>query len=121
MTKARASLFDQFPSSTSIILIILWICCSVLLPGCGRSGRPDEMVVMIEKRLYFDPRNESDSAADRMRQLIFNGLTRKNEAFEPVPELAERFESSPDYRVFTFHLRSGVKFHNGQPLTARDV
>src|SRR5215510_3945289 len=56
-----------------------------------------------------------------MRQLIFNGLTRKNEKFEPVPDLAEKFESSPDYKTFTFYLRPNVRFHNRQPLSAADV
>ncbi|HKX31584.1 MAG TPA: ABC transporter substrate-binding protein [Blastocatellia bacterium] len=121
MTKARALLPISFPSPFVIILIILWCCLPVFWQGCGRGSRPDELVIMIEKRVYFDPRNESDSAAERMRQLMFNGLTRKDEKFEPVSDLAERFEASPDYRVFTFYLRPGVKFHNGQPLTARDV
>ena len=69
MTKARALLSIAFPSPFVIILIIL-CCLPVLWQGCGRGSRPDELVIMIEKRVYFDPRNESDSAAERMRQLI---------------------------------------------------
>jgi peptide/nickel transport system substrate-binding protein len=80
------------------------------------------MVVILEKRIEtFDPRVSSDSAAERMRQLIFNGLTRKNDKFDPEPDLAERFEASPDYKTFTFYLRPNVKFHNGQKLSAADV
>ncbi|MEO6726618.1 MAG: ABC transporter substrate-binding protein [Blastocatellia bacterium] len=77
---------------------------------------------MLEKRVgTFDPRMSSDSADERMRQLLFNGLTRKNETFDPVPDLAERFEASPDYKLFTFHLRPNIKFHNNQKLSALDV
>jgi peptide/nickel transport system substrate-binding protein len=77
---------------------------------------------MLEKRIEtFDPRVSSDSAAERMRQLIFNGLTRKDEKFDPVPDLALAFESSADYRTFTFHLRPNVKFHHGKVLSAADV
>jgi peptide/nickel transport system substrate-binding protein len=77
---------------------------------------------MLEKRIEtFDPRVSSDSAAERMRQLIFNGLTRKDEKFDPIPDLAERFESSPDYKTFTFYLRPNIKFHNGEKLSAADV
>ncbi len=80
------------------------------------------MVATLEKRVEtFDPRVSSDSAAERMRQLMFNGLTRKDEKFDPAPDLAERFESSEDYRTFTFHLRPKVKFHNGEWLSAADV
>jgi peptide/nickel transport system substrate-binding protein len=38
-----------------------------------------------------------------------------------VPALAERWEISPDNLTYTFYLRKGVKFHDGQPFSARDV
>lgn len=38
-----------------------------------------------------------------------------------IPELAERWEASPDAKVWTFTLRKGVEFHNGKSLTAEDV
>src|SRR5262249_12040134 len=91
-------------------------------PACRKVSRQDELVVILEKPVEtFDPRVSADSAAERMRQLIFNGLTRKNEKFDPVPDLAERFESSPDYKNFSFYLRPNVKFHDGRSLTAADV
>jgi len=93
-----------------------------LSAGCRQGNSAGELVMMIEKRITtFDPRVSSDSADERMRQLIFNGLTRKNEKFDPIPDLAESFEASPDQKTFTFRLRQGVKFHNGQKLSALDV
>jgi ABC-type transport system substrate-binding protein len=38
-----------------------------------------------------------------------------------VPDLAQRWEISPDGRAYTFHLRRGVRFHDGAELTAEDV
>ncbi|MBI3826067.1 MAG: ABC transporter substrate-binding protein [Candidatus Rokubacteria bacterium] len=38
-----------------------------------------------------------------------------------VPDLAERWEISQDGRLYTFHLRRGVKFHHGKPFKAEDV
>ena len=37
------------------------------------------------------------------------------------PDLAERWEVSPDGRDYTFHLRHGVTWHDGEPFTATDV
>lgn len=38
-----------------------------------------------------------------------------------IPDLAERWEVSDDGLLYTFHLKPGVKFHDGTPLTSRDV
>jgi len=54
-------------------------------------------------------------------QLIYDTLVVKNNRFEFVPSLAERVEESADHQTFTFHLRQGVYFHNGKPLTSADV
>jgi len=70
----------------------------------------------------FDPRfSTTFQTSARIMQLIFDTLVVKNERFEFVPSLAERFEESEDHRTFTFHLRPGVTFHNGEPLTSADV
>ena len=53
--------------------------------------------------------------------LVYNGLVRFDAEGLVVPDLAERWEVSPDGLVYTFHLRSGVRFHDGSTLTAPDV
>lgn len=53
--------------------------------------------------------------------LIFTGLTRVNGRGEIVPDLAERWEISPDGITYTFHLRQDVLWHDGAPFTADDV
>jgi peptide/nickel transport system substrate-binding protein len=52
---------------------------------------------------------------------IWEKLVTLNAASEVVPELAERFEMSGDGAAFTFYLRRGVKFHDGQIMDADDV
>ena len=53
--------------------------------------------------------------------LVFNGLTRMREDLSIEPDLAESWSSSEDLTRWTFHLRRGVKFHNGQEMVADDV
>ncbi len=40
---------------------------------------------------------------------------------KPAPGVAESWSVSPDGKTFTFKIRSGIKFHSGNPLTAKDV
>jgi peptide/nickel transport system substrate-binding protein len=53
--------------------------------------------------------------------LVFSGLTRLGPDGTPAGDLAESWEVSDDGRIVTFSLRSGVTWHNGQPLTSEDV
>jgi peptide/nickel transport system substrate-binding protein len=53
--------------------------------------------------------------------LAFNGLARMREDLSVEPDLAESWTYSDDLRQWTFRLRRGVKFHNGQEMTADDV
>lgn len=53
--------------------------------------------------------------------LLFDGLTRLDGSGQPEPRLATRWEISADGRVYTFHLRPGVQWSDGEPFTAQDV
>jgi peptide/nickel transport system substrate-binding protein len=53
--------------------------------------------------------------------LLYDGLVLHDFQMKIRPALAERWETSGDGLTWTFHLRRGVKFHCGDPLTARDV
>lgn len=63
----------------------------------------------------------SDVAAERVKNLIFNSLVKKNEKFEYIGELASDIKVSDDGKTITFTLRDGVKFHNGKDFTSADV
>jgi peptide/nickel transport system substrate-binding protein len=67
-----------------------------------------------------DPRLARDTSAFRLRELLFNGLVYIDKTYTPQPDLAESWEN-PDDKTWVFKLRKGVKFHNGQELTAEDV
>jgi peptide/nickel transport system substrate-binding protein len=54
-------------------------------------------------------------------QFVFDGLTRPDKDMRPSPSLAESWVRSADGLSYTFKLRKGVKFHNGQDFTAADV
>lgn len=53
--------------------------------------------------------------------LMFNSLVRVNKEMMLEPDLAESWEISADGLIYTFHLRKGVRFHDGIELTSEDV
>jgi peptide/nickel transport system substrate-binding protein len=52
---------------------------------------------------------------------IFSGLVAQDFDLNPVPDLAQSWEVSPDGRVYTFHLDPDATFHDGAPVTSEDV
>ncbi|MBI3812477.1 MAG: peptide-binding protein [Nitrospirae bacterium] len=57
----------------------------------------------------------------RLLEIIFDGLIEVDDRFEAKPRLAESWEHSQDGRTWTFHLKHGVRFHDGAELTADDA
>ena len=101
---------------------LLTLCALLFMLGCRPSQRdPHTVVFLIESSpANLDPRIGTDAQSERIDGLIFDGLVARNANFQFSPALAERWEQ-PDPRTLIFHLRSGVRFHDGRPLTARDV
>ncbi|MBI4010943.1 MAG: ABC transporter substrate-binding protein [Candidatus Rokubacteria bacterium] len=52
---------------------------------------------------------------------VFEGLVTFDERYQVIPQLAESWKASDDDKTYTFQLRKGVKFHNGQEMKAADV
>lgn len=86
------------------------------------GGKQGPFVVVLESNPEtLDQLRGTDASSERLRQLMFNSLVRKNEKFDYVGDLASDIQSSPDGLVYTFKLRDGVRFHNGKPFTSADA
>jgi len=91
--------------------------------ACGRTAPGRAGLVYYES---YDPRSldpalSTDVPTGEMVTLAFDGLTQFDPDGRLEPALADRWTASPDGRRYVFHLRAGVKFHNGTPLTAAAV
>jgi peptide/nickel transport system substrate-binding protein len=106
-----------------LTLIVIVLSCLVTAATCRRRGGDAVTVALPEKFTTFDTltTTASDAAAERMRNLMFNSLMRKDANFDYVGELASDVKASDDGKAITFTLRDGVKFHNGKLLTSADV
>jgi peptide/nickel transport system substrate-binding protein len=92
-----------------------------LLPSCSAKPDPSTLVMIIESSpTNLDPRVGVDAYSERIDNLIFDDLLSRGDDLNVAPGLAERWEV-PDPLTYIFHLHRGVKFHDGRPLTARDV
>ena len=68
------------------------------------------------------PIRASDGFSSRIREYVVEKLlTRNLESNELEPALAEKWEISSDYKVYTIYLRKGVLWHDGKPVTSEDV
>ncbi len=64
----------------------------------------------------------TDAYSSRINSFISESLVeRDNRTLELIPKLATQWEISDDKLQFTFHLRQGVKWHDGKPFTAEDI
>ncbi|MGB7435964.1 MAG: ABC transporter substrate-binding protein, partial [Candidatus Acidiferrum sp.] len=90
--------------------------------GCGGSKRAaGDVVFVIESNpANLDPRYATDGVSQRIDRLIFNGLVVRDTQMNLHRDLAESWET-PDPLTYVFHLKKGVRFHDGRALTSRDV
>ncbi len=68
----------------------------------------------------LDPHLTTDATSASYIVEIFSGLVTFNKDLQIVPDIAERWDVSPDGKTYTFYLRKNAKFHNGKQVTARD-
>src|ERR1019366_2077353 len=112
--------FTSFASLISFTSLLLSV---FLLSSCTRSVATEPGVVnfLIESMpTNLDPRSGIDGASERIDGLIFSSLVDLDSQRNPRADLAEKWES-PDPLTYVFHLRAGVKFHDGRTLTSADV
>ena len=69
----------------------------------------------------FNPLLATTAGEEDVCELVFDGLVDIDEQGRIVPELAAFWEVSDDAKEITFHLKEGIYFHDGSPLTSEDV
>lgn len=93
-----------------------------LISTAALAARTDLVVGVVLEPPHLDPTAGAAAAIDEVVYAnVFEGLTRIDEKGQPQPDLAESWTSSEDGKVYTFKLRSGVKFHDGTDFNADDV
>src|SRR5215472_16306683 len=96
----------------------------LMIAGCSpnrATEKPGTIDFLIESMpTNLDPRVGTDAQSQHLDGLIFDSLLAHDAQMNIIPDLAERWESG-DPLTYVFHLRQGVKFHDGRTLTSADV
>ncbi len=103
-----------------IFYICLFLCC--VCTGCGRSKETNKELNLAigGSPQTIDPQLCTDTNAATVISFMTANLYTYNEKKETVPCLAEGYDLSEDGRTYTFHLKEGLKWSDGSPLTAED-
>jgi oligopeptide transport system substrate-binding protein len=91
------------------------------LAGCKRAmDRADLVFINGAEPELLDPIYSTAQATGRVIYALLEGLTAYDEFGKSQPAVAERWDISPDGRIYTFHLRKEARWSNGDPVTASD-
>lgn len=114
-------------------ILALTMCVAFLVSGCGntksdknddgkKSSKKDEIHIAISANPpSLDPQSVNSNIVGGIGIHVYESLFAMDENYEPTPVLAESYEVSDDGMTYTIKLRQGVKFHNGEEMTADDV
>ncbi|MGA7423413.1 MAG: ABC transporter substrate-binding protein, partial [Candidatus Sulfotelmatobacter sp.] len=107
--------------ASSVLSALGALALAASLLSCTGKADPNTLVMVIESSpTNLDPRVGIDAYSERIDNLIFDDLLSRGDNLDVAPGLAERWEI-PNPLTYVFHLHDGVKFHDGRPLTSRDV
>lgn len=98
-----------------MLLALLFASCAGNVPTAGTVT-----VALDQPPGNLDPRVGTDAVSQRLTELVFSSLVRRDETSAIVGDLAVSWDI-PDPVTYVFHLRPDVRFHDGRLLTSRDV
>ena len=102
------------------IWILLMCLLMLVLSGCSTEKNDTVSYALEAEPASLDPAMTTGLAEANVQAELFEGLPRLDRDNQPQPALAERWDISPDGKTYTFHLRPGITWSDGTPITAHD-
>lgn len=113
------SKLDRMRKTAAILLAVAFF---VQLTACaGQGGSESGVTTLVYGSGDYTRINPAMDEHGEINALLFNGLTAHDGDNQVVPGLAEKWEYDREARTYTFHLREGICWHDGEPVTAGDV
>jgi oligopeptide transport system substrate-binding protein len=101
-------------------LLVLYLAFFYCFGGWSLSAPADLVLNNGDEPQSLDPSIVTGQLEGRLCLALFEGLTTRDPAGKIIPGMAESWEITPDGLTYTFHLRPGIKWSDGRPLTATD-
>ncbi|MDO5572910.1 MAG: ABC transporter substrate-binding protein [bacterium] len=112
-------------SMTNALMVMVLLTLTIALGGCSGDKASDssQIVVGIPQDLEdsLDPHVAVAAGTKEVLFNIYEGLVKPDSDGNLIPAVASEYAVSEDEKTFTFTLREGIKFHNGNPVTVEDV
>ena len=106
----------------TLVLATLAVAASGAFAQAGKTAKTSVTIAMVLEPPGLDPTSAPAAAiGEIVHYNVLEGLTKVNVDGSVTPLLAERWTMEPDGKSYTFHLRRGVKFHDGEAFDAADV
>ena len=105
-----------------VLVVVALLTVSALVFGAPSPNKDDGTLIVAvpDAPSYMDPQVQASIGTYRVTTQIFDRLVSMDTEMNLVPGLAESWDVE-DEKTTVFHLRKGVKFHNGEEMTSEDV
>jgi peptide/nickel transport system substrate-binding protein len=91
------------------------------IPTEAPAAAGGDISIRWNKPNIISPLYSTAGEEQQVNRLVLGSIYKMSDTLEAVPDLGERWEVSPDSTVFTYYLREGVEWSDGEPWTAQDV
>src|ERR1041384_6315822 len=92
-----------------------------LVPGCDAAAQQKVLKFIPQADLrILDPIATTAYITRNHGYMIYDTLFATDAKFQVQPQMVDKYELSPDKLTYTFTLRDGLKFHDGQPVRSAD-
>lgn len=121
---SKSNRFHRIRQRRIAVLVMALLIPLGLLTACGSGGGSSTDIVVgqvTEPEKIPDPILDGSLAGYNYYYNVFDQLTALDTEGKIVPRLATSWKASPDFRTWTYTLRTDAKFTNGDPVTAQDV
>jgi peptide/nickel transport system substrate-binding protein len=105
----------------AVIMLVLSACSAGSRVDLGGEASSYLIAAIAGEPDQLDPQRTSAYFSFQVLENVFDTLVEPDANLQMSPALAKSWEVSPDQLTWTFHLRPGVTWHDGSPLTAEDV